>query len=126
MAKVGRPSKYDVKYCQQLIDHMAQGFSFESFGAVIDTAEQTLHNWLIDFPEFLEAKREAFTKSRMFWEQIGVTQAKTGVGNSTAFVFNMKNRFPKEWRDKQDLTLAGDPENPLVTKIVREIVRSND
>ena len=122
MAKVGRPSKYDVKYCQQLIDHMAQGFSFESFGAVINVDESTLFNWIQDYPEFFQSKKEAFTKSRLFWEAIGIDQAKLGVGNSTSFVFNMKNRFPKEWRDKQDLTLGGDSENPIITKIVREIV----
>ena len=123
MSKVGRPSKYDEKFCQQLIKHMAQGLSFESFGAIIGVAEQTLHNWLVDFPDFLEAKREAFTKSRLFWEKIGIQQATIGQGNSTAFVFNMKNRFPKEWRDKQENVLSGDPENPLITKIVREIVK---
>lgn len=126
MAKVGRPSKYDVKFCQQLIDHMAQGYSFESFAGLCEVDRDTLYQWLKTNEEFSDAKKIGFEMNRRFWEKVGIDQAVEGKGNSTAYIFNMKNRFPSEWRDKQDLTLAGDPENPLVTKIVREIVRPNN
>ena len=122
MAKVGRPSKYDVKFCQQLIDHMTQGYSFESFAGLCEVNKDTLYEWAKVQPDFSEAKKLGFEKSRLFWERVGIDQSVEGKGNSTAYIFNMKNRFPAEWRDKQDLTLGGDSENPIITKIVREIV----
>lgn len=99
----GRPTKYKPEYCEQLIEHMANGFSFEAFAGVVGTSNKTLYSWAEKNEQFLHAKEEGFAKSRAFWEQIGINQAKHGEGNATAFVFNMKNRFPKEWRDKQEI-----------------------
>ena len=53
----GRPTKYDPKYCEMLINHYAQGGTFESFGGVIEVVKQTLYNWTEQHPEFLDAKR---------------------------------------------------------------------
>lgn len=109
----GRPTKYREEYCQKLIDHMAGGFSYESFGAVIDCAEQTYRNWEEKHPEFLEAKKVAFDKSRLFWEKIGMdlAQGKLPGGNSTAWIFNMKNRFT--WKDRVDHTTKDESIAPL-------------
>jgi len=96
----GRPTDYKEEYNELLINHMAEGYSFESFAGLIGTCKQTLYNWIETHPEFLDSKRKGFETSRYFWEGIGIKQAKTGVGNATAFVFNMKNRFPEEWREK--------------------------
>lgn len=41
--------------------------------------------------------------------------------DTTAAIFWLKNRRPKDWRDKQ--VLAGDPEHPLVHEVRRTIVR---
>jgi hypothetical protein len=99
----GRPTKFKEEYCEQLIDHMNSGLSFESFGGVIEVAVSTLYKWAEDHKIFSEAKAIGFQKSRFFWEKIGIQQAQDGQGNATAFVFNMKNRFPAEWRDKQEV-----------------------
>lgn len=107
---VGRPSKYKPEFCAQLIEHMASGLSFESFAAVIDVCEDTLYEWSRSNPEFSEAKRIAFSKSRLWWEKLAVnyvvseTEAKI---SATIWVFNMKNRFPKEWRDRQEVETTG-------------------
>lgn len=119
----GAPTLYNPKYCDQLIEHMAEGYSFESFGGLIDVCRDTLFEWAKVYPEFSDAKNRAYELNRLFWEKIGISIAKNGEGNPTAWIFNMKNRFRKEWRDNQDLKLSGDKENPLYTKIVREIVK---
>ena len=113
-SNAGRPSKFDPKYCEMLIEEMGKGFSYEAFAGIINTCIQTLYNWEKEHPEFLEAKKQAFQKSRLFWEQLAVdniinkTDSESWEGggssksrslNSTVWIFNMKNRFG--WRDKQ-------------------------
>lgn len=110
--KPGRPSKYKPEYCQQLIAHMTTGLSFDSFAAVIDVNQDTLHEWVKVHPDFSEAKKEAYSKNLLFWENHGIeglystteyddkgkpTSSKSI--NATVWIFNMKNRH--KWRDKQ-------------------------
>lgn len=103
--KVGRPTKYDPKYCQELIDFMGKGYSFECFGFHIGVAQSTVEDWVNAHEEFRGAKKQAFTASRMFWEKAAVdnlTHYKDGKQlNSTVWIFNMKNRFG--WTDKKQV-----------------------
>ena len=116
---VGRPSKYKEEFCEELIEHMAEGYSYEAFAGRIGTCKQTLYDWEKANPEFLDAKRTAFERSRFFWEKQGIdgvwaieTFSEEGKKeyskklNSTAWIFNMKNRF--NWTDKKDVTHGGD------------------
>lgn len=101
--KVGRPSEYNPEYCDKLITHMSEGLSFESFAGTIGVSKQALYDWTKVHDEFLYAKEIGFEKSRLFWETAGINLAVKGIGNATAFVFNMKNRFRGEWNDKTEV-----------------------
>jgi hypothetical protein len=118
--QLGRPSKYEERFCQMLTEHMASGLSYLSFAAIIDVHEDTLYEWEKVHPNFSEAKKKGFSRNRLFWEKLGVdyithTDSKIGDSspklNSSVYIFNMKNRFPKEWREK--IELSGDTEKPL-------------
>lgn len=122
-AKVGRPTKYKPEYCEMLIEHMSQGYSYETFGAVVDCSKQTVYDWEEHFPEFVDAKKRAFTKCQQFWEKLGIdniiSRSSREYGSETlntgVWVFNMKNRF--KWTDRveviekeeQPIKLAYDP-----------------
>lgn len=90
-----RPTEYKPEYCEQLIEHMAQGYSFETFGAVVNVCYKTLYNWADKHSEFLQAKQLGITRSRMFWEKLGIagTAGKIPGFQSGTWMFNMKNRF---------------------------------
>lgn len=108
---IGAPSKYKDEFCQMLISHMTDGFSYESFAGKIGVAIQSLYNWEEQHQDFLEAKEKGFEKSRLFWEGIGIDIARDGIGNATAYIFNMKNRFKKQWSDstEQNINISGKP-----------------
>ena len=89
----------------------------EQFAAVVGVCGQTIYNWLKDYPAFLEAKNMAFEKSRKFWEEIGINLAKKGEGNATAFIFNMKNRFPRDWRDRQEVETTHKGVDPIAEEL---------
>ena len=38
----GRPTQYEDKFCQMLVEHMSEGFSFESFGAECKAGKTTI------------------------------------------------------------------------------------
>jgi hypothetical protein len=102
----GAPSKYKPEYAQMLEDHMAEGYSFESFGAMCTprVCEKTLHNWLKEFPEFLQSKQVGNTASRYRWEKFGLDGVMSTDGvhlNTGTWRLNMINRFG--WKDKHEI-----------------------
>ncbi len=107
----GRPSLYRKEFCEMLIEHMKQGYSYKSFCAEIEVGQRTMYDWELVHPEWAEAKEIAFAKGMKFWEKLGVDfvvneTSKDSEGNSTSktlnsavWIFNMKNRF--QWRERQ-------------------------
>lgn len=90
-----------------LLDHMAQGLSFESFAGRDEVAvsKQTLYDWLEKHSEFVDAKGLGTERCRLFWEKLGIAGAAGRLPNynNAAYIFNIKNRFPAEWRDRHEL-----------------------
>lgn len=68
--------------------------------------------------EFSETVKEGRQLSQIWWESKGRTATFGGVEGfvPVSYIFNMKNRFKNDWRDKQDLNLGGQSENPVVTR----------
>jgi len=101
MNTLGRPTKYKPEYCQMLIDHMSEGYSFESFGGIIEVAEDTLYEWAKVHEDFSDSKKIGTQKSMVWWEKIG----RSGMINEIPFFndriwrLNMINRFRSKWSD---------------------------
>ena len=99
--KVGRPTKYKEEYCEMLIEHMAEGYSFESFGGIIEVDESTLYEWAKNHQEFSHSKNIGTQKSMVWWEKVG----RRGMMNDIPFFndriwrLNMINRFRSKWSD---------------------------
>lgn len=124
---MGRPSKYLPIYCEQLVEHMRGGLSFESFAGVIGTCRATLYQWEEAHREFSDAKKHGLELNLLWWERVG-RAAMLGQGavkgpdgkpmpiknfNATLWIFNMKNRHG--WRDKQDVDMKVEVE-PFVVE----------
>lgn len=112
----GRPSDYKPEYCEMLVEHMAEGLSFESFAGLVGCAISTLYEWEKKNPAFSEAKKEGFERNRLFYERVGLRMMQDGQGSATVWLFNMKNRFPKQWRDKHDVESTNVNLNASVAK----------
>lgn len=111
---VGRPSLYKPEYCQKLIDHMSQGYSFESFAAVVDVNRDTLYQWKKDHADFSDAVTKAFSKCLLKWEEIGMEGLwgnKNAIFSQNVYTFNMKNRF--KWTDKVEVEAGEETKNMI-------------
>jgi hypothetical protein len=131
-SKGGAPTLFRGEYCQMLIDHMAKGYSYESFAAVIDVDRSTLYAWESIHEGFSDAKKKAFEKNLLFWEKQGIdglyseTEYDKNTGkpsrsksiNSSIWNINMKNRH--KWRDKQP------DEEPQVNVTVNNVTNLPD
>ena len=130
----GRPSKYDPKYCDMIIEHMEGGLSIESFGGVVDVSKSTIYEWIDNFSEFSDSVKTGTEKSRLFWEKAGVkglfNRSESGVGsesfNTANWIFNMKNRFRDEWRDKQEVDHTTNGESINIISLGNGVKPSDD
>ena len=107
----GRPTKYDPKYCEELIEHMNEGYSFESFAGRIGVTRSTIYEWAKVNEQFSDAKSIAVAKSLMKWEGLGLSLANGDAkGSAPAWIFSMKNRFPDLYSDKREIETTTKPD----------------
>lgn len=106
-AYMARPVKYKQEYCEMLINHMNDGFSFEAFGGVVGVDRATLHRWREKYQEFRDAFEVGYCKGLFQSEKIGraAIMGKIPNFNTAAYCFWMKNRFG--WSDKVDAKVEG-------------------
>jgi len=104
----GMPSVFKPEYCGMLVEHMAKGFSFDSFAGVIGHHKQALSTWVKSIDKFQEAYQLGKAKSLLFWEAKGIEgifNESFGGGvsktlNAPIWRLNMINRF--KWKDRAE------------------------
>jgi hypothetical protein len=99
MAKTGRPSKYDPRFCEEVEDLMRQGFSKTAAAGAIGVDRDTLLNWAKEHPAFFGAVKrgEAARTHKLETDLLRAPDAPT----VTSRIFALKNAAPEEWRDRQ-------------------------
>ncbi len=130
--KRGRPPDYDPAFCDALVEHMASGLSFSSFGAIAKVCGTTIKTWVNNYPEFAAAKARGELLSLLWWEKTGITglhSDRETKFNSAVWIFTMKARFVKYgYRDNHDVVDDPDVESARLTSSERllKIVRSGN
>lgn len=99
----GAPTKYKEEYCNQLIEHMSQGFSYESFAGLISVDRDTLYQWEKDHCQFSDAKKQGRAKQLLTDERTlqSIILGDLKDSNITGLIFKMKNCH--KWRDKHEI-----------------------
>lgn len=110
--KIRRPSKYDQSYCDVVIELGAQGKSKAQMAASIGVARSTFALWEREYPAFSAAVKAAMDLSLSWWEEAGQLNMRPGF-NATAYIFQMKNRFSADYKDRQEQAL--DLSDPLLS-----------
>lgn len=117
----GRPTKYKKRYCEDVIEHMKNGASFNSFAAKIEVDDSQIRRWKQKYPEFYTACKIAEKKSLEWWENFAM-QAATGrlhdpahkgkykYHNVGMIQFIMKQRFYRDY-NKQAYVAPDDKQN---------------
>ena len=115
---MARPSRYEqhVKDKLILVEGWARdGLTNEQIATNLGINVKTLYEWQKKHREFSNALKKGKEIVDREVENALFKEAKKG--NVTAIIFWLKNRKPKEWRDKQDMEHRGE----LAIKIVDDI-----
>jgi hypothetical protein len=131
----GRPTKYDTAFNEQVEKFAKLGATDAEIADFLGIVESTLNEWKKTYPEFSESiKRgkiiaDSNVADRLYQramgfehdsEEIKVVSDGNNQGSSvervpvkkiyppdpTAAIFWLKNRRPKEWRDKQEIGIV--------------------
>lgn len=118
-----RPTDYKPEYCEKLVKHMADGWSFESFGAEVGCGKNTLYEWRRANPEFDDAFNEGRSKHLKWMEKRardGFVENFQGPKVNTA-LFKLFMANVHGWRDQQDVqaTIVTAPKVAYVPKSKR-------
>lgn len=106
---MGRPTKYDPTFCDKVIACGEEGDTLAAMAEACDVHRETLNDWIDEHPEFSDAVKRGLQKAQIWWEKKGRVATFGGVEgfNATSYIFQMKNRFKQDWRDKQETELTG-------------------
>lgn len=109
---VGAPTKFEDRFCTEIEEHMANGYSIESFAGKIGVSEDTVYEWRnaknpdgsLKHPEFSESVKRGKAKSIWFWELFArnVSTGQIQNANAAMVIFQLKNRLG--WKDRTDVT----------------------
>jgi len=140
---MGRPTKFTAVDKEQLKTLVLHGFTDKEVAKFFGFTEQTLNNWKKEHPDFFEALKDWKNKAdkkverALYKRATGYrTKVKKAVvvsngrdkgshiemveeevawaPDSTAGIFWLKNRKPKDWRDKQEVEHSGEIKGPTI------------
>lgn len=118
----GRPTKYEKRFCQMLVDDMGAGYSVTAFAGSIGVSRSTINEWAEQHPEFSEALSMGKAKRLRFWEQTAISVAAKGTGGpgaASVITFGLKNMGGDEWSDTTKTEVTGRDGAPLGPTLVQ-------
>lgn len=118
---VGRPTKYEPRFCDEVMADMAEGYSLTAFAGKIGVSRGTLNEWAEAHPEFSEAVSRAKAARLRKWEALGLGVAANGSGGpgaATVIVFGLKNMGDDEWTAPDKVEHSGRVDTVTTVELV--------
>jgi hypothetical protein len=122
----GRPTKYDPAMCGRVVELGRLGAGRAEIALELDICRQTFANWENEHPEFLDATTRAADYSAGWWERLGRVGVTAKVFNAQAYSLQVRNRFPRDWRDKVDHAHGGKDGGPIEHVVTRKVVHAGN
>src|SRR3974390_394336 len=94
---IGRPTLYEPRYCQMVINHMAKGRSLTAFAGSIGVGKETVYDWLTKYPDFAAAVEQGHAARVNALEDKMLNADK--MCQASVSIFALKNADPDEWRE---------------------------
>lgn len=108
MSAGGRPTKYRAEYAERAYGACLLGATNEHLAKIFCVTCSTIDKWIADIEEFSGAVKAGREEADN--EVVKSLYNTALAGNTTAQIFWLKNRRPKQWREKHDVdvTSAGE------------------
>ena len=139
--KIGRPPRYKKEYSELAYNYCLLGATDNDLANFFDVSESTINNWKNNHKDFLESIKKGkniadgqIAKS-LFQRASGYSSDEISVtedGEKTitkttnkhypaevpAMIFWLKNRQPKLWRDKQEISTTNENNSNLKIELI--------
>ena len=92
--------------CELVVELGTEGASRAELAAELGIVIKTLHNWETAHPEFLQATTRARDLALAWWNLQGRKGIWAKSFNAAAYRLQVMNRFPRDWRDRQELVVS--------------------
>jgi len=142
----GRKSKYNEGMNKIVKSLTAKGCTDKQLAIFFGVDERTITNWKKQFPLFFLSLKtgkkmiDAEVEASLFQRAIGYSLPDVHISSyegeititpivkhfppdTTAQIFWLKNRKPKQWRDKQDINLSGEVNSNKIIPIMPEMTK---
>lgn len=114
---LGRPSKYDPKYCNEIVELGKEGFSRWQICSRLDIGIGNMKAWEGAHEEFRAALEESRLHALAYWEDLAhdhIREAPGGVKlNTGLWSRSMAARFPDQYRENSKVELTGKNDGPI-------------
>jgi hypothetical protein len=114
---LGRPSKYDPKYCAEIVDLGKEGFSRWQICSRINIGLHNMLAWEGAHEEFRQALEESRLHALSYWEDLARDHIKEVPGgvklNTGLWSRSMAARFPDQYRENSKVELTGKNDGPI-------------
>jgi hypothetical protein len=128
------------KTCKALIQHLEQGYSFDSFTGVAEVARATLYNWVDKYPKFSESKSIGEGKAQLLMERIAMSKIRgqeildskgkvvinPKLTDTTMNIFFLKTRFHKTYGENKRVEMTGKDGGPIETATKTDLSKLTD
>lgn len=144
--KRGRPSSFDERLAVKIVELTEQGKTVEQIAEIIDIPARTLFRWFSSKDDFRHIVKEArqfadeMVEASLFKRALGFEakeikafQTREGVETAeetkyyppdpTSMIFWLKNRKPKEWRDRTEVDHTLGEREKEIDKIPIEVLK---
>jgi len=89
----GRPEEYDPKFCDEIVEYMAQGLSKIAAVGKMGFSKTSLWNWSKKYPDFMAALKKGETLGQLWWEEKGAIGMESRSFNAAVWIFSGKNKY---------------------------------
>lgn len=105
----GAPTKYRASMLPIIEELASKGAGKVEIAVALGITRATLYNWTQDNEEFFDVMQKADQSAQAWWEKTGrdATFGAFPAFNSAAYIFQMKNRFRRDWQDIKITELTG-------------------
>ena len=114
---MGRPTKYDPKYCDQVIELGREGKSKMQMSSIMSVPGATFKAWEQGQPDFRAAMEFAMELAQAYWEDLGhdhLREAPGGVKlNAGLWSRSMSARFPATYSERAKVEVTGKDGGPI-------------
>jgi hypothetical protein len=104
---VGRPTKYDPSFCEEVVKMGKLGKSLAQMAAKFDVARATIDLWVRDHPEFMEALNRAKVHCQAWWEDQGQIGMVSPGFNAPVWKKAVEARFRDDYTERQQVQHSG-------------------